>query len=171
MPRTLQIGQKVDAYEVVAELGAGGMAELFLGVDAQRRPVAIKAIRPEHNLDKAFIEMFRDEANIASKIDHPNVVKLIETGSSEGNHFLVMEYLHGVTLSSLLRRLYEMGRTLNPLAASAIAIRMGRGLHAAHELRGSDGASLNVIHRDVSPQNMMLLNDGQVKLIDFLIVL
>lgn len=167
MPRTLQIGQRVSNYEVVAELGAGGMAELFLGVDAQRRPVAIKAIRPEHTLDRAFIEMFRDEAHIASKIDHANVVKLIETGTAAGNHFLVMEYLNGVTVSALLRRLYEMGRTLNPLAASAIAIRMGRGLHAAHELRDENGSSLNVIHRDVSPQNMMLLNNGQVKLIDF----
>lgn len=167
MSRTLQIGQRVSTYEVVAELGAGGMAELFLGVDGQRRPVAIKAIRPEHTLDRAFIEMFRDEARIASEIDHANVVKLLETGIAEGNHFLVMEYLNGVTVSALLRRLYEMGRTLNPLAASAIAIRMGRGLHAAHELRGPDGASLNVIHRDVSPQNMMLLSDGQVKLIDF----
>ncbi len=167
MAEPLRPGQKLLSYRIVAELDAGGMAELFLGLDPEGRPVAIKAIRPGQSLDPTFVAMFHDEAQIISRISDENVVRLIEFGKDNDQHYLVMEYLHGVTFSAMLRRLYEMGRTLTPVAAGAIILRIARGLHAAHEIRGDDGSLMNIIHRDVSPQNMMLLADGRVKLIDF----
>ncbi|MEM6955928.1 MAG: serine/threonine-protein kinase [Myxococcota bacterium] len=175
MSLTFSIGDELGDYEIVAELDVGGMAELFLGrvragTKNAGRPVAIKAIRPEYSTDPSFLAMFRDEARIVSRIDHPHVVRVLDWGRHERKHFLVMEYLHGVSLSGLLRRLYEMGRTLTPAAAAALAVQAARGMHAAHELRGSDGELLQVIHRDISPQNIMVTSSGEAKVIDFGIV-
>jgi len=161
----------IGPYEIVAELKGGGMAALYLGVRSGpagfRRPVAIKVIRP-HLIDrKASVEMFLDEARIASRISHPNVVHIEELGETARSYYLAMEYVHGTSLANLLRNLIAMQRKLTPAMSAALVMRIAAGLHAAHEILGEDGRPLNVVHRDVSPQNVLLSVQGQVKLIDF----
>ncbi|MCC7541239.1 MAG: serine/threonine protein kinase [Deltaproteobacteria bacterium] len=158
-------------YEVVARLRAGGMATLYLGrrrgAAGFARPVAIKVVHPHLATDPQFVRMFVDEGLLSARINHPNVVHVEELGESEGAYFLVMEYVPGASLSQLLRALGERERRMTPAVATWIAMQVADGLHAAHETRGDDGQSLGVVHRDVSPQNVLIAESGHVKLIDF----
>jgi eukaryotic-like serine/threonine-protein kinase len=164
-------GQKVGEYELVAQLREGGMATLFLGrrggAAGFTRPVAIKVIHPELADDEQFRNMFLDEALLSSRIQHPNVVHVEELGQHQGTHFLVMEFVHGCSLSQLQRALLQRRRRLAPAYAAQIAMQVADGLHAAHELRDERGRSLDVVHRDVTPENILLAYGGHVKLIDF----
>ncbi|MET0286894.1 MAG: serine/threonine-protein kinase [Polyangiales bacterium] len=164
-------GQKVGEYELVAQLREGGMATLFLGrrsgAAGFSRPVAIKVIHPELADDEQFRNMFLDEALLSSRIQHPNVVHVEELGQHEGTHFLVMEFVHGCSLSQLQRTLLQRRRRLAPAYAAQIAMQVADGLHAAHELMDERGRSLDVVHRDVTPENILLAYGGHVKLIDF----
>ncbi|MBK8169061.1 MAG: serine/threonine protein kinase [Sandaracinaceae bacterium] len=167
----LAIGSKLRDYEIVAHLRSGGMASLFLGrrqgPDGFARLVAIKVVHADLSHDPGFVRMFVDEAKISSRIDHPNVVHVEELGEAYGTKFLVMEYVHGVSLAQLLGQLVTQGRRLTPKLATHIAVRIAEGLHAAHETRGDDGQLLNIVHRDVSPQNVLVAANGHIKLIDF----
>lgn len=164
-------GQRVGAYEIVAEVRGGGMASLFLGrrlgPEGFSRLVAIKVIHPHLATDRGFVEMFLDEARLSSRIVHPNVVRVEELGEHEGTYFLAMEFVHGATLSALMSALQRAKKPLPVEVACAIAMRTADGLHAAHEVTDEQGVSLEVIHRDVSPQNILLSDSGHVKLIDF----
>jgi serine/threonine protein kinase len=164
-------GQKVGEYELVAQLREGGMATLFLGrrsgAAGFSRPVAIKVIHPELADDEQFRNMFLDEALLSARIQHPNVVHVEELGQHEGTHFLVMEFVHGCSLSQLQRTLLQRRRRLAPAYAAQIAMQVADGLHAAHELVDERGRSLDVVHRDVTPENILLAYGGHVKLIDF----
>jgi serine/threonine protein kinase len=111
--------------------------------------------------------MFLDEALLSSRIQHPNVVHVEELGEHEGSHYLVMEYVHGCSLSQLQRQLVARGRRLSPSFATRIAMHVADALHAAHETRDEQGRPLSVVHRDVSPENILLAYAGHVKLIDF----
>jgi len=167
----LQVGSRIGSYEIVAALGSGGMAHLYLGrrkgPGGFERAVAIKVIKRAFASRQDFVKMFLDEARIASRIQHPNVVHIQELGEENGNYFLVMEYVAGVSLAELLTKLVEIRRRLTPAAAVALATQALAGLHAAHETRDDEGKLLNVVHRDVSPQNVLLGTTGEVKLIDF----
>lgn len=167
----IDIGSTLGPYRLVAELGEGGMARLFLGLrtmaDGSTREAAIKVIRPEHLRDAAFIEMFLDEGRIASYVQHPQVVQITEVGEVDGTYFMAMEFLHAVTLATFLKEMYRMDRRPSPEVAVAICIRVAEGLHAAHETRDETGRLLDVVHRDVSPSNILLGCGGSVKLIDF----
>ncbi len=147
------------------------MASLFLGrrvgPEGFSRLVAIKVIHAHLANDRAFVEMFLDEARLSSRIVHPNVVRVEELGEQDGVFFLAMEFVHGATLSALMSALTRANRPLLPAVACAIAMRTADGLHAAHEVTDDAGVSLEVIHRDVSPQNILLSDSGHVKLIDF----
>jgi serine/threonine protein kinase len=147
------------------------MATLFLarqsGAAGFTRDVAIKIVNPELATDSQFRAMFLDEARISSRISHPNVVHVEELGEFAGSHYLVMEYVHGCSLSQLQRQLVGRARRLAPAFAARIAVHVAEALHAAHETRGQDGLPLNVVHRDVSPENILLAYAGHVKLIDF----
>src|SRR5687768_5553491 len=144
----------------MARLRSGGMATLYLGrrVGAAgfERPVAIKVVHPHLAEDEDFTRMFVDEAKLAARIVDPHVVHVEELGEAQGTYFLVMEYVHGCTLIDLLRALGARNRQLSPDMAAWIAMQVADGLHAAHETRGEDGAPLGVVHRDVSPQNVMI---------------
>ena len=166
-----RVGDKVGDYEIVARLKSGGMATLFLGrrmgASGFSKHVAIKVVHPHLAEDPSFVQMFVDEAMLSARIQHPNVVHVEELREVDGNHFLVMEYVSGCSLAQLLRELAKRERRLSPQLAVHIAVRVADGLHAAHELRSPDGSSLGVVHRDVSPENVLLAWEGHVKLIDF----
>ncbi len=167
----LGVGDVVGSYTVLAHLRSGGMADLFLarrdGAAGFRRHVAIKVVHPRHAQDEQLVRMFLDEALISARVDHPNVVHVEDLGQLRETYFLVMEYVHGCSLAQLMRVLGEMRRRLSPLVAVAIAARVAEGLHAAHETTDDDGRLVGLVHRDVSPQNILLSHKGHVKLIDF----
>ena len=167
----LQPGQQLGGYEIVSHVKSGGMASLYLarrrGAAGFSRPVAVKVVHPELARDPKFVRMFLDEARLAVLIQHPNVVRVEELIEAEGTYLMVMEYVHGTSLFEVLRRLARQGRRLSPEFAVWIGVQVADGLHAAHELRGPDGSLLDVVHRDVSPQNILLSFSGHVKVIDF----
>lgn len=169
--KELSPGQTIGAYEIVRHVTSGGMASLYLGrrrgVAGFQKLVAIKIVHPHLAKEKRFIGMFLDEARLMARIQHPNVVHIEELTEDQGTFLMVMEYVHGCALYDLLKRLAQRGRSLNPALATWIAARAAEGLHAAHELSDAQGRSLNVVHRDVSPQNVLLSFAGHVKLIDF----
>ncbi|MDB4976870.1 MAG: Serine/threonine protein kinase PrkC, regulator of stationary phase [Myxococcaceae bacterium] len=164
-------GQKIGGYEVLAKLREGGMATLFLaqkvGPAGFSRHVALKVIHPSLANDEQFRQMFLDEATLASRIEHPNVVRVEELGEHNGAHFLTMEFVHGCSLAQLQRVLLAKKRRLAPAYATRIVMHVAEGLHAAHELCDESGRLLNVVHRDVTPENILLAYAGHVKLIDF----
>ncbi len=166
----LQTG-KIGRYEVVGELARGGMAEILLGrltgPSGFERPVVIKRILPAFAEERAFVDMFLDEARIAARIAHPNVVQHQELGQDEGGLYLVMEYLAGESLASVQRRARSRGRPIEPAQAAYIVAEAAAGLHAAHEMKGHDGSDLGIVHRDISPQNLFVTYDGSVKVMDF----
>jgi len=163
--------RRIGNYEIVSHLKAGGMATLYLarrtGAAGFARHVAIKVVHPHLAQNQSFVRMFLDEAFLSARIQHPNVVHVEELGEADGVYFLVMEYVHGAALSQLLKALAVRRRRLTPELATWIAIQIADGLHAAHELRGDDEQLLQVVHRDVSPQNVLLSYAGHVKVIDF----
>lgn len=165
------VGQKIGDYELLAHLRDGGMASLFLarrlGAAGFTRDVAIKIVHPELASDAQFRAMFLDEALLSARIQHPNVGHVEELGEVDGTHFLVMEFVHGCSLAQLQRALIEKGRRLAPAFAVRIAMHVAAGLHAAHEICDEQGRRLDVVHRDVSPENILLAYAGHVKLIDF----
>ncbi len=167
----LSAGDRIGGYEVVTRLRAGGMAALYLarraGAAGFSKHVAIKVIHDQLLSDEAFVRMFVDEAKLCARISHPNVVHVEELGEEDGRYYLVMEYVHGCSLADLLKELSLRKRRLSPALAVHIAIQLADGLHAAHETTDPDGAPLGVVHRDVSPQNVLLSYKGHVKLIDF----
>jgi serine/threonine protein kinase len=147
------------------------MATLFMGRQSGAagfsRIVAIKAVHPELSSDDQFRQMLVDEALLASHIHHPHVVHVESLGEHQGAPFLVMEYVHGCSLSQLQRALVACGRRLAPALATRIAITAADALHAAHEACDERGRPLHAVHRDVSPENILLSYAGHVKLIDF----
>jgi len=164
-------GSPAGAYEVIAHLKRGGMANLYLahrnGAAGFRRLVAVKVIHPDIAEDARSVAMFVQEARVTARIAHPNVVHVEDLGEVSGTYFLVMEYIHGGSLAQLLNALSEKKRRLAPEVAVAIAARIAEGLHAAHEVTDASGALIGLVHRDVSPQNILLSHKGHVKLIDF----
>ncbi len=167
----IDVGSKIAEYEIIARLKSGGMATLFLGrrrgAAGFARHVAIKVVHPHLAQDPGFVRMFVDEALLSARIQHPNVVHVEELGEADGTYFLVMEYVHGCALSDLMRALSRIERRMAPELAVWIAMRVLEGLHAAHELSDGEGQLLNVVHRDVSPQNVLISSTGNIKLIDF----
>ena len=147
------------------------MATLFLGrrqgASGFAKHVAIKLVHPHLVGDDTFTKMFVDEALLSSRIHHPNVVHVEELGEVGGTHFLVMEYVHGGSLGQLLKCLAIAKRRMVPELATSIAIAAADGLHAAHDTTGRDGQPLGVVHRDVTPENILIAFKGHVKVIDF----
>jgi serine/threonine-protein kinase len=167
----LRVGDKVGDYEVLERIKAGGMGALYLarrtGAAGFARPVAIKVMQADLLEDDESVRMFVEEALLSARIRHPNVVHVEQFGETEDGYYLVMEYVHGLSLSQLLSRIGANQRAVSVSFAVYLALQVADGLHAAHELRDDDGEELGVVHRDVSPSNILLSADGYVKLIDF----
>ncbi|HVU01555.1 MAG TPA: serine/threonine-protein kinase [Polyangiaceae bacterium] len=163
--------QRIDRYDLVAEIASGGMATVYLanlsGVGGFRRFVAIKRLHPHLAKEQEFVEMFLDEARLAAGIHHPHVVPILEVGASERGYYLVMEYIEGDTLARLLARAATAGKRLPASIGVRVVVDMLTGLHAAHELRDETGMPTELVHRDVSPQNILVGMDGNTRITDF----
>jgi hypothetical protein len=161
----------VGRYVLCGEIGAGGMATVhvgrIVGAAGFSRRVAIKRLHAHVASDPSFLAMFVDEARLASRIHHPNVVATLDVVSRDGELFVVMEYIEGVSLSELLREAARRGARMPLPVALAIGVGVLDGLHAAHEAQGDGGEKLGLVHRDVSPQNVLVGVDGVPRLIDF----
>ncbi len=155
-------------YEIIGKLAAGGMATVFLarhrGVGGFERLFALKVLHAHLAEQMEFVTMLLDEAQLASRLHHPNVVPIVDLGEHEGQFFLVMDYVEGCSLSQLSKRTPDErpARLLIPLVVDAL-----EGLQAAHELRGDDEELINLVHRDMSPQNVLVGVDGIGRVIDF----
>jgi len=162
---------RLGQFEVVGELATGGMAQILLarmaGPSGFQRTVVIKRILPHLARDEAFVAMFTDEANTVSRIRHPNVVSVEMLCRDDGELYLVMEYLEGESLFGVMRGLLRLKRKLPYELIAHLLAEACAGLHGAHELKGPDGKSVNLVHRDVSPHNIFVTYAGGVKVIDF----
>ena len=136
------------------------------GTRGFQKIVAVKTMLPSVSDDPLFEQMFLDEATLASSIRHPNVAEILDLGEENGVLFLVMEWVDGEPLSVLMKAAYKRGGVPIPVGIR-IAMEVCEGLHAAHELRDESGSLLDVVHRDVSPQNILVTFDGVVKIVDF----
>jgi serine/threonine-protein kinase len=157
-------------YRLVARLGQGGMGTVYLalasGLGQFRKLLVVKELRQDLTRDQEFVSMFTDEARLAARLDHPNVVQTFEAGQQADRYFLAMEYLDGQPLSVLIERLANRDGLPLPHAIQILSEVLS-GLQYAHELVDYDGTSLQVVHRDVSPQNVFITYHGQVKVVDF----
>ncbi len=166
--------RRFGAYTLEARLGHGGMAEVFRatreGVAGFAHTCVVKRILSHHNEDPSFVDMFINEAKIASKLTHPNIVQVYELGQVDGEFFIAMEYVKGRDLLRVLRELAQSRAndpTIPPALSAYIARETARALQHAHDHTDERGQARPIIHRDVSPQNIMLSYDGVVKLVDF----
>lgn len=159
--------ERVGPYAICGEIGSGGMASVHVGqlrsTSGFTRTVAIKRMHAELARSPEFVAMFFQEARLVGRIQHPNVVAALDCVAIDNDAMLVMEYIHGVSLNHLMRQPVQM-----PLAiASAILVGAALGLHAAHEAVDENGNNLRIVHRDVSPQNILVGVDGIARVLDF----
>ncbi len=159
-------------YALFGEIAKGGMATVHFGrvlgdTGGISRVVAIKCLLPELAQDPAFVRMFLAEGRLASRVRHPNVVATLEASTDDNELFHVMEYIPGESLSRLVRKCRETGEQVPPRIAVAIACGLLEGLHAAHDAKSERGTPLGLVHRDVSPQNVLVGTDGIARVLDF----
>lgn len=163
---------RFDQYQIVEKIASGGMAELYKarrsGAEGFEKTVAIKKILPHLADDEQFIAMFADEAKLAAQLNHPNIVHIYDLGKIEsGGYFIAMEYVEGRDLRAILEAGRETGSPLPVPLAVYVAAKVASALDYAHRRRDADGGELNIVHRDVSPQNILISYEGDIKLCDF----
>lgn len=159
---------RIGKYELLHPLGTGGMAQVMVARTVNpggvSRLVALKRILPRLSEDETIVQQFLDEAKLGMKLNHPNLVTIFDFGSSGGSYFIAMELIRGVDFDHVV---YWPHGPLNPGLITAVLVQALEGLHAAHEVKGDDGHSLGLVHRDLSPHNLMVGFDGRVKVLDF----
>src|SRR4051794_18609933 len=158
-------------FQLLERIGVGGMGEVFRaemrGPDGFSRTVVVKRMLPELAAEPDAVAMFVDEARLAARLIHPNVVQVYDFGKVGARYFLVMEYVEGCDLSRLLVHVGEQKRTLPIGISISIVSALLEALAYAHDLRGSNGAPLGLVHRDVASSNVLLGSRGEIKLTDF----
>jgi serine/threonine-protein kinase len=166
------LGRRLGKYEILALLALGGTAEIYLarigGTAGFEKYVVVKCLHDHLADDTEFVKMFLDEARLAAHLDHSNIVQTMELGEHDGRYYMVMEFLAGLSLAMIVRRAAERlpgGRIPVPLVLNILA-QAGAGLHYAHD-KAMNGKALNIVHRDISPQNLVISFEGVVKLVDF----
>jgi eukaryotic-like serine/threonine-protein kinase len=167
-PPSFRDGQRVGSYEVMRLVGRGGMADVYKAVrlDGTGAFVALKAMKSTLRDDPMYIEMFVEEGRLGLLLDHPNLIRTLEVSAGE-QPFIAMEYVGGIDLSRILRYIQKFGERLSYSEAAYIAHGIASALAYAHALTDSSGKPLNLVNRDVSPQNVRMALDGSVKLFDF----
>ncbi len=164
-------GSMVARYSLLAKIATGGMAEIWLadqaGLQGFKKLIVIKRILESYSQNADFVSMFLDEARIAAQLNHPNVVQIFDLGEHAGAYYIAMEYLPGENLSAVVRTGIKKGQPLPLTLAARVMSGAAAGLGHAHNKLGGDGKKLGVVHRDVSPQNLIITLDGNVKVVDF----
>ena len=158
-------------YRVIDRLEAGGMAEVFRGealsVQGFKKQVAIKRVLPHLAQNKSFIRMFLDEARLGARLNHANIVTVFDIGAADNTYFIVMEFVDGANLKHVLETLKKLGKRPGIKELLYIGLEICKGLSHAHSLRDDNGNSLNIVHRDISPPNILITRGGEVKVTDF----
>ncbi|HEX8115256.1 MAG TPA: serine/threonine-protein kinase, partial [Kofleriaceae bacterium] len=166
-----EVGSTANRYQILGKLAVGGMAEIFLARGANTtgliRYCVLKRILREKATDAQFVQMFLDEAKLAAHLQHPNIASVYDIGLLGDSYFFTMEYVHGETVRSLLHRAKQRDRKVPLACALTIIAGAAAGLHHAHERNGNDGRPLGIVHRDVSPSNLMISYEGNLKIVDF----
>ena len=169
-PVDLPVLGKFAGYDVLGRLALGGMAEILLtrhaNTDGDHRFMVVKRILPHFEQDNDFVQMFLDEARIGMQLKHPNIIQFHQFGADEGSHFIVMEWVNGVPLGRMIRKARKSGGVGLPIAIR-VGVDVARALHYAHIANDEHGEPFNIVHRDVSPHNIMIGYAGAVKLLDF----
>jgi serine/threonine protein kinase len=169
--RFLSQSDKLGKYEVIRQIAVGGMAELYLartvGMEGFEKLVCVKRILPQYANNPSFVNMFLNEARLAATLHHPNIAQVYDIGQEQGEYFFAMEYVHGEDLGRLVATAQESGVPVSLDCALTLVSGLCAGLHYAHEKASQDGKPLGVVHRDVSPTNVLVSYDGAVKLVDF----
>jgi eukaryotic-like serine/threonine-protein kinase len=162
---------KLGKYEVIRQIAVGGMAELYLartvGMEGFEKLVCVKRILPQYANNPSFVNMFLNEARLAATLHHPNIAQVYDIGQEQGEYFFAMEYVHGEDLGRLVATAQESGVPVSLDCALTLVSGLCAGLHYAHEKASQEGKPLGVVHRDVSPTNVLVSYDGAVKLVDF----
>jgi serine/threonine-protein kinase len=165
------MGTPFGRYELLAQLARGGLAEIWLarqtGLAGFEKLVVVKRLYERLQKEQEFVDMFLDEARINSRLNHTNVLSVHELGEIDGRYFLTMEYIEGMPLGLLSQRAQTSLGDLPIAIIGGLLSQAAAGLHYAHEARSADGAPLNIVHRDVSPLNLLLSYEGVLKLADF----
>ncbi len=158
-------------YRVIERLASGGMAEVFLaesaGIEGFKKQVAIKRVLPHLSEKKRFIAMFLDEARLSASLSHSNVAQVFDIGVGDSAYFIVMEYVDGADLKAVIEFMRRENQRFPVESACFIAAKICEGLTYAHELRGTDGTDLQIVHRDMSPPNVLITKHGEIKIVDF----
>lgn len=158
-------------YKVLEKIAAGGMAEVYraesAGLEGFKKIVAIKRVLPHLSEKKQFIGMFLDEARVSAHLSHSNCVQVFDIGVGDNTYFIVMEYVDGADLKGLIEHRRKVSQPFPIEEACLICVRICEGLAYAHELVDGKGESLNIVHRDMSPPNVLITRHGEVKIVDF----
>jgi hypothetical protein len=158
-------------YYLLEKIAVGGMAELFKaqqrGVQGFQKIVAIKRILPHLSDNEDFVTMFIDEAKLAAQLTHPNIVQIFDLGKAGNSYYIAMEYVNGRDLRTLLRKAREFGLPFPEAVAGFVLMKVAAALDYAHRKKGFDDRELKLVHRDISPQNVLISQEGAVKLVDF----
>jgi serine/threonine-protein kinase len=158
-------------YRVIEKLESGGMAEVFRaeseGLQGFRKQVAIKRVLPHLSSKTKFISMFLDEARLSAQLSHSNCVQVFDIGVGDNAYFIVMEFVDGANLKAVVEHLHKTGRDFPVEVAVAISLALCEGLAYAHELTDSSGVPLHIVHRDMSPPNVLITKHGEIKIVDF----
>ena len=158
-------------YRVIKRLEAGGMAEVYVGeaegVQGFKKQVAIKRVLPHLAKNESFIQMFLDEARLSAKLTHANIVQVFDISARDDTYFLIMEFVDGANLKKIMESLHQRGQRMRLVDAAHICSEACRGLSYAHELADESGKPLGIVHRDISPPNIMVTKRGEVKVADF----
>src|SRR5687767_4001760 len=158
-------------YRVIEKIASGGMAEVFraesAGLEGFKKTVAIKRVLPHLSEKKQFIGMFLDEARVSAQLSHSNCVQVFDIGVGDNTYFIVMEFVDGDDLKAVIEHQKRLGRSMPPEEACLICVRICEGLSYAHELIDAKGENLHIVHRDMSPPNVLITRYGEVKIVDF----
>src|SRR5690554_6324474 len=167
LPKPIPFGK----YYLLERVNVGGMAEIFrakaFGVEGFERLLAVKKILPSIAEDESFINMFIDEAKIAGQLNHPNIAQIFDLGKVDDSYFIALEFISGKDLKTSFERARRQGEKVSIPRICYIISKICEGLGYAHDKKDSQGQPLHIVHRDVSPQNIIVSYEGEVKVIDF----